>query len=214
MSSFKGHSVRDWVMEHFMLCVVLIAVMVGGVAGYAGYLIGVSSVELQASSVEPDEGLLWYVNKDADVEDYLRLYNDVLLEYYDVLEGEEIVTVATVNRVMSGKLYALAQAGDDSIGFEFDERDVPLATKPGDVVTIAGVLSSDRRHGTTVKHCRIIGLGEIARELKVDADNQRSQLAVLRPEEPIDSSELIGQLSDICASMTLMWPTVTQYLHS
>lgn len=212
MSRFRGRDLRAWVMEHFMLCILVACLMAGGVAGYSGYLIGLSSAEIPVESSDIEDNPLWYINTDVDTDEYLRLYNDVIAEYYDVLEGKEIVTVATVNRTMSGKLYAQTQDGTDGIGFEFDKRDVPLATQPGDVVTIAGVLSSDRRHGTTITHCEIVGLGEIGKELKYDADNQRSQLLLLRPAEPLNSSEIAEQLADICSSMTLMWPTVTRYL--
>lgn len=211
MMKFKGCDVGEWVAQHLMLCILIICVSIGGVFGYTGYLIGKSSVDIPAIETS-DVEVPWYVHKDADINEHIHLHNDVLVEYYDVLEGEGIVTVAIVNRTMSGKLYAESQTGIDSIGFEFDDRAVPLATNPGDVITIAGILSPDRRFGTTLKHCEIVGLGEIAKELKADADSQRIQLELRRPKEPIDSSELAEQLATICSNMTLMWPTVTQYM--
>ena len=166
---------------------------------------------------EPIEDPMWFVNLNADTADHWHLYNDVLYEYSDVLEGEDIVTVATVGYTMPGKLYAQTQTGSGSIGFEFDVSGVPLEVKSGDTITIAGTMSSDRRHGATMKHCEIIGFGEIAKDLKSDADNQRSQLEPLRPEEavdaePLNSGELVSQLKEVCWSMQLSWPTLAQHL--
>lgn len=211
----EGRLFKKWSARSWFLCLILACLAVGGISGTTGYFIGARSAEATQpadDTAEMVEDPMWFVNTELDTTGYRQLYNDVVFDYSDVLEGEEIVTVATVDYTMPGKLYAQTQVGSGSIGFEFDSKKVPLEVKSGDVITIAGVMSADRRHGTTMKHCEIIGFGEIAKDLKSDADNQRSQLEPLRPEPDVEDgdSDTLSQLSAICWSIPSAFRSISQ----
>lgn len=185
----EGRLFKKWSARNWFMCLILACLAVGGISGATGYFLGARSVEVAQpvdDIAEMEEDPMWFVNTEFDTAGYRQLYNDVVFDYSDVLEGEEIVTVVTVDYTMPGKLYAQTHVGSGSIGFEFDSKKVPLEVKSGDVITIAGVMSADRRHGTTMKHCEIIGFGEIAKDLKSDVDNQRSQLDLLRPDMSVE----------------------------
>lgn len=219
MSVFKGRGVRAWSLRNWVVVLILACLVTGGVSGAAGYFVGTRNpavVQYVDESGEPVEDPMWFVSQEFDDSGYRRLHDDVVYDYSDVLVGEDIVTVAIVDSIMPGKLYAKTYTGYGSIGFEFDSKKIPLEVAPGDTITVAGVMSDDTRHGATMKHCEIIGFGEIAKELRADSDNQREQLEPLRPNEPADDDSSQEDMADpvkmFVQSTQLSWPALALYM--
>lgn len=120
-----------------------------------------------------------------DTSGYMKIDADLLFEYGSYLGGQKVITAITVKDVSasSGSVKANTDNNDSfffSIVCNFKNKSSVGSIEEGSTVTIAGIvqekedlipaLSSDT---TTLDDCTLIGLGEIAEELKNGVTEQR-----------------------------------------
>lgn len=133
---------------------------------------------VNASSVSP-----YFVVTDFDGDGYERVYADLLYEYGQYMAGRKVVTVikATSNSTnRDSTIYANTENDEHSIRFSIGCNLVNELSKDDiqaeDLVTIAGTIAE--KHGigvtTTLNDCYIIGMGEIAQDIKNAQEYQRS----------------------------------------
>ena len=120
-------------------------------------------------------------SQDDEFSDYRRIYANVIYEYANQLQGQDLVTVLTVDSVSSKYFTAKTPNAEGKIRFDFDKKLKDI--EKGDVLTIAGTLKESKYGTSTLSHCSIIGNGEIAQSLRDDADNQRSLILQKRSED-------------------------------
>ena len=119
------------------------------------------------------------INHDLNVSDYLEIDAEVLFEYGNYMPGKKVVTVITIKDIGRGLLKANTENNDSlffSINCEFEDPDYPKQFNEGDMVTVAGITSENLSPvGDTVvlSECSVIGLGEIADDLKAGETVQR-----------------------------------------
>lgn len=117
------------------------------------------------------------LNTALDTSDYIKMDADVLFEYGGYMSGEKVVTVITVSSTGINQLKANTDNNDSlfySINCEFEDREIVKQYDEGDVVTIAGTVGEKAAIGSavTLKDCSVVGLGEIAQELKNGTEEQ------------------------------------------
>ena len=124
-----------------------------------------------------------FITTDFDGDGYERVYADLLYEYGQYMAGRKVVTVIkaisnSTNR--DSTIHANTENDDHAIRFSIGCNLVNELSKDDihadDLVTIAGTIAE--KHGigvtTTLDNCYIIGMGEIAQEIKDAQDYQKS----------------------------------------
>ena len=153
---------------------------------YIAFITLCFSISLSAGNFSADSVLLnAYKREDMSVwKEYLeRVQTDLLYEYGQYMAGRKVVTVIkaisnSTNR--DSTIHANTENDDHAIRFSIGCNLVNELSKDDihadDLVTIAGTIAE--KHGigvtTTLDNCYIIGMGEIAQEIKDAQDYQKS----------------------------------------
>lgn len=135
------------------------------------------SSEKPVAKMEPDTSF--------DTSEYMKIDADVLFEYGVYLGKQKVVTVVTVEDVSasSGAIKART-SNNDSFFFSFicnfRDKSIAESIEEGSTLTIAGavqpkndVIPELSTETITLDDCSLIGLGEIAEELKEGVTEQR-----------------------------------------
>lgn len=116
-----------------------------------------------------------------DTSSYIEIDADLLFEYGAYLGGKNAVTVITAESVGSGSKEIKAKTSNNNGNFfsiicKFNNE---TNVEKGAVITVAGSIKEVEKSGTfldtptvTLENCTLVGFGEIADELKAEADSQ------------------------------------------